>query len=204
VKLYSTPPPPPNPRRVRIFLAEKGVTIPIVNLEPVRGETKTPEFLARNSLGQLPVLELDDGTCISESLAICRYLERIYPDPPLFGSGPIEEAWVDMWTRRLEFQLWVHVGSYWRHLHPFGVREGVPRHADLGEMALRDYDKALEWLDGELAGRDYLAIDSFSVADICLLTTLDFADWAGLKVPERLINLSRWHERVSVRPSATA
>ena len=196
--------PAPNPRRVRIFLAEKGVEVPLVDVALVKGEHKAPEHVARNSLGQTPVLELEDGTCISETVAICRYLERLHPEPAMFGRGALEEALVEMWVRRVEFQLMGPAGNFWRHAHPFTARGVVPQYKEFGEANQGAYEKALMWLDGELAGRDFVAGEVFTMADICALSTVDFADWTGLKVPEAAENLRAWRGRVSARPSAGA
>jgi len=204
MKLYNTPMPAPNPRRVRVFLAEKGVEIPLVDLALQKGEQKAAEHVARNSLGQTPVLELDDGTCISETVAICRYLERLHPEPPMFGRNALEEAQVEMWVRRVEFQLMGPAGNFWRHAHPFTARVVVPQYKDFGEANRGAYERALMWLDGELAKSEFVAGDVFTMADICTLSTVDFADWIGLKVPEAAGSLRAWHGRVSARPSAGA
>jgi glutathione S-transferase len=204
MKLYNTPMPAPNPRRVRIFLAEKGVEIPLVDVALQKGEHKSSEHVARNSLGQTPVLELDDGTCLSETVAICRYLERLHPEPAMFGGTALEEAQVDMWVRRIEFQLMGPAGNFWRHAHPFTARVVVPQYKEFGEANRGAYEKALMWLDRELAGHEFVAGDVYTMADICALSTVDFADWIGLKVPEAASNLRAWHARVSARPSAAA
>lgn len=204
MKLYNTPMPAPNPRRVRIFLAEKGVDVPLVEVALMKGEHKAPDHLARNSLGQTPVLELDDGTCLSETVAICRYLERLYPEPPLFGRTALEEAQVEMWVRRVEFQLMGPAGNFWRHAHPFTARVVVPQYKEFGEANRGTYERALMWLDGELAGREFVVGDVFTMADICALSSVDFADWTGLKVPEAAGNVRAWHGRVSARASAGA
>lgn len=204
MKLYNTPMPAPNPRRVRIFLAEKGVSIPLVDILLARGEHKAAEHVARNSLGQTPVLELDDGTCLSETVAICRYLESLYPEPAMFGRNALEEAQVEMWVRRVEFQLMGPAGSFWRHAHPFTARVVVPQFKAFGEANRGAYERALIWLDGELAGRAFVAGEVFTMADICALSTVDFADWTGLKVPEAAQSLLAWHRRVTARASAGA
>ncbi len=204
MKLYNTPMPAPNPRRVRIFLAEKGMEIALVDVALQKGEHKTADHVARNSLGQTPVLELDDGTHLSETVAICRYLERLWPEPAMFGRTALEEAQVDMWVRRIEFQLMGPAGNFWRHAHPFTARVVVPQYKEFGEANRGAYERALRWLDGELAGRAFVAGDVFTMADICALSTVDFADWIGLKVPEGAGNLRAWHARVSARASASA
>ena len=204
MKLYNAPMPAPNPRRVRIFLAEKGVSVPLVDVAIMKREHKSPEHMARNSLGQLPTLELDDGTMISETVAICRYLDSLYPEPPMFGRTAIEQAMVDMWVRRIEFSVMTPVGMFWRHAHPFTAAVVVPQYKEFGESNRAHYERALGWLDGELVGKSFVAGESYTVADICLLSTVDFAAWIGLGIPDGLGNVRGWHERVSARPSAGA
>jgi glutathione S-transferase len=201
--LYGAPMPAPNPRRVRIFLAEKGIDLPETQLSIVKGEHKSDEHKARNSLGQVPTLMLDDGTAVSETVAICRYLEETAEGPKLFGSTPLERAEVDMWVRRSEFQLMSPVGLYWRHAHPFTARL-LNQYNDFGESNRAAYQTAQAWLDGELSRRDFLAGDFYSMADICALSTIDFATWIGLPMREDLPNLKAWYARVSSRPSAAA
>ena len=204
MKLYNAPLPAPNPRRVRIFLAEKGVDLPMVDVSIVKGDIKKPEHLERDTLGQLPTLELDDGSYLSETVAICRYLESLYPKPPLFGATPLETARIDMWTRRVELQLGTPVGMFWRHAHPLLKQIVVPQYTEFGQSNRAHYARACGWLDTSLNGRDYIAGDSFTIADICALTLVDFAAWIGLPLPDSASNLKTWHERVSQRPSAAA
>lgn len=203
MKLYGAPMPAPNPRRVRIFLAEKGIDLPETPVDIMKREHKSPEHRARNSLGQVPTLELDDGTCISETVAICRYFEETQPDPPLFGSTAVEKALVDMWIRRMEFQVMGPVGQFWRHAHPFTARL-LTQHKAFGESNRESYGNALRWLDGELDGRPFIAGEAYTMADICALTTIDFATWIGLPVDEGLANVKAWYGRVSARHSAQA
>ncbi|QLC25788.1 glutathione S-transferase family protein [Parasphingopyxis algicola] len=198
--LYNAPDPAPNPRRVRLFLAEKGLDIPMRDLAIVEREQKAPDFLAKNPAGQLPALELDDGTVIAESVSICRYLEALHPDPPLFGSSPEEMARIDMWLRRVENMLMVPVGMVWIHSHPFTAGLGR-QFTDFGEASKERVAKAKAWFDGQLDGSDYLAGERYSMADIMLLTTVDFALWIGLDMPEDAGNLRDWHDRVSTRES---
>jgi glutathione S-transferase len=204
MKLYNAPMPAPNPRRVRIFLAEKGVSVPLVDVAIMKREHKSPEHMARNSLGQLPTLELDDGTMISETVAICRYLEGLHPNPPMFGRDALQEALVDMWVRRIEFAVMTPVGMYWRHAHPFTAAVVVPQFKEFGESNSAHYERALGWLDKELADRDFVAGKDYTIADICLLSTVDFANWIGLPIPGDMKNVKTWHARVSERPSAKA
>jgi glutathione S-transferase len=201
--LYGAPNPAPNPRRVRIFLAEKGIDLPETPLNLMQREHKSDEHRARNSLGQVPTLVLDDGTAISETVAICRYLEETNEGPLLFGESALEKALVDMWIRRVEFQVMAPVGNFWRHAHP-RTAALLTQYKDFGEANRATYDNALKWFDRELADRDYVAGDAFSMADICALTTVDFADWIGLPVPDGFAKVKDWRERVSARPSAKA
>lgn len=204
MKFYNAPMPAPNPRRVRIFLAEKGVQLPTVEVSIMAGELKQPAHLARDPLGQLPTLELDDGTFLSETVAICRYLESLYPNPPMFGTTPLETARIDMMTRRVEFQVGTPTGMFWRHAHPFTARVVVPQYKEFGESNRAHYERALGWLNDELAGRKFVTGEIYTIADICLLTNVDFADWIGLKLPENLKHVRDWHARVSERPSSKA
>ncbi|MCC7268966.1 MAG: glutathione S-transferase family protein [Caulobacteraceae bacterium] len=203
MKLYGAPMPAPNPRRVRIFLAEKGVDLPETPVNMLKREHKSPEFRAKNSLGQLPTLELDDGTTISETVAICRYFEETHPEPPLFGATTVEKALVDQWVRRVEFAVMTPVGMFWRHAHP-RTAALLKQFTDFGESNRETYAGAQKWLDRELAGREFLALDSYSMADICLLSTVDFADWIGLPILDGFEHLKAWHARATARPSAAA
>ncbi|WP_374532855.1 glutathione S-transferase family protein [Phenylobacterium sp.] len=201
--LYGAPMPAPNPRRVRIFLAEKGVDLPETTVDMRKREHKSAEFRAKNSMGQLPTLELDDGTCISETVAICRYFEETHPEPPMFGRTAVEKALVDQWIRRVEFAVMTPVGNFWRHAHPFTAAL-LTQYKDFGESNRETYQGAQKYLDRELAGREFLAGDAYTMADICLLSTVDFAEWIGLPVDDGFANLKAWRERVSARPSAKA
>ena len=203
MKLYGAPMPAPNPRRVRIFLAEKGVDLPETPIDLRQREHKSPQHRARNSLGQVPTLELDDGTTISETVAIFRYFEEINPDPPLFGKTPIEKAQIDMWVRRIEFVLMAPVGNFWRHAHPFTAAL-LTQFKDFGHSNRESYAGAQRWLDRELEGKSFIAGEAYTMADICVLTTVDFAAWIGLPLDAELAHLAAWRQRVSARPSAAA
>jgi len=194
----------PNPRRVRIYLAEKGLSIP---LEPVNlgaMAQKSPAFTAINPLQRVPALQLDDGTVITESIAICRYLEALHPQPPLFGTDPRDAATVEMWERRVEFHLLGPVSHVFRNSHP-AMKEmevpQVPAWAEANKPRVMDF---LVLLDREFAARRYVAGDRYTVADITALVSVDFMKPAKLSVPEDLANLKRWHAEVSARPSARA
>jgi glutathione S-transferase len=205
MKLYDENMPAPNPRKVRIFLAEKGIAVPLERVRMMKREHKAPEFLTKNSLGQLPVLELDDGTCISESLAICRYFEELYPKPALFGTNAIERAQIEMWVRRAEFRLWNPMGQVWINADPRTAIVNPNQFKDYGEHSRKVVARAMSWIDGELAdGREFLGGARFSVADIVLLCGIDFSRFVEMDMPEDATHLRAWHARVSARPSASA
>jgi glutathione S-transferase len=193
----------PNPRRVRIFLAEKGITVPTVQLDIARGENRKPENLARNPLGGVPFLELDDGTVIAESVAICRYVEETHPEPPLLGTDARDRALVEMWQRRMELELFRWVTGCFQNTHEFfsGRIEQVPAY---GEVCRSNALRRLAWLDGELAGRPFVAGPRYTIADITALCAVDFGRVVDVRIAPEQKNLARWHEAVSARPSAKA
>ena len=194
----------PNPRRVRIFLAEKGIEVPLVHVDIMKREQKAPEFLEKNPIGSIPVLELDDGTCISESVAICRYFEEVHPQPPLFGRTPVEKAQIEMWLRRVELNFMVPVGMVWIHGHPLTAPlvKQIPEAADQNRKRTQI---GYQLLNTQLADNTFVAGDDYSVVDAVLLASLDFANGlVGVPYDETLTHLKRWHDAVSARPSATA
>jgi glutathione S-transferase len=204
MKLFGAPKPAPNPRRVRMFLAEKGISLEETPVDLMTREHKSEAYRAKNSLGQVPTLELDDGTTISETVAICRYFEELQPEPSLFGRTPVEKAQVDMWVRRMEFVLMQPVGNYWRHAHP-RTAALINQYKDFGESNREAYSNGQRWLDRELSdGRPFVAGEQLSMADICALSTVDFARWIGLPIDEDRRHLTAWHERMKARPSAAA
>jgi glutathione S-transferase len=194
----------PNPRRVRIFLAEKGITVPAEQVDLAAQEQKSPAFTALNPLQRVPVLALDDGTVIAESMAICRYFERLRPEPPLFGRGPKEEALVEMWNRRMDLNLLAAVSNVFRHMHP-AMKEledpQIPEWAEVNKPRVIDF---LGILDVELKDQLYVVGDHFTVADITGLVAVDFMKPAHLALPEELVTVRRWHAQVAARPSAKA
>ncbi len=194
----------PNPRRVRIFLAEKGLSVPLMPVDLGKLEHKAPAFVAVNPLQRTPALELDDGTVLTESIAICRYFEELHPEPPLFGTDPLSRAQVEMWQRRLEFGLLGAVAAVFRHLHPAMAQMEAPQVAAWGETNKPKAIEFLRFLDGQLDGRTYICGDRFTVADITGLVGLDFMKPAKLSVPDELSNVRRWHETLAARPSAQA
>ena len=201
--LYDSPNPAPNPRRVRIFAAEKGIELSSKEVSIPKREQKAPDYVAKNPRGQTPILELDDGTVIAESVAIMRYLEAEQPDPPLFGTTAREIAEIEMWNRRVEMILMPAIAAVWVHTHPFTAAL-LGRNVEWGESNRPRVVEGMRFFDGSLEGREYLAGSAFSAADILLLTTVDFAKFIGLEMPSECANLLRWHERVSARPSASA
>jgi len=203
MKLYSAPDPAPNPRRVRIFMAEKGISIPEVMLSLRDREHKAEAFReTKNLWGQVPTLELDDGRTISETVAICRYLDALHPSPPLFGATPFEQAEVEMWTRRVELTLMAPVGMFWRHAHPYTAHL-LTQFKDFGESNRVNYALACKLIDKALSdGRSYLTGERYTMADICALSTVDFARFTGLEPPTDAAHLAKWHTRASARPSA--
>lgn len=194
----------PNPRRVRIFMAEKGVQIPYEEMDIMKGGLKTPEFTKLNWFQRVPVLILDDGTPIAETMAICRYVEEMHPEPSLLGKTPLDRAKVEMWNRRMEIGLFLSVSQAFRHLHPAMAQLEVPQVAAWGEANKPRAVAILQFLDQELATRPYIAGNDFSVADITALVAIDFTKVARIQRPPDLKNLERWHAEVSARPSARA
>lgn len=204
MKLYDYPG-APNPRRVKIFLAEKNISLDIVNCDMRKGEHKTPEFLQKNPSGKIPVLELDDGRCIPESVAICRYLEALYPEPNLFGADPFELGFIEARNRQIELELWSQIGVSWVNgpiVGKMGRFKQIPEAREASDSNVRRY---YERLDNELAGTEYVVGSRYTVADISLLTAFDFATaLVELEPDHSLGNLWRWHASVSSRPSAQA
>jgi glutathione S-transferase len=194
----------PNPWRVRVFLAEKGVTIPLVPVDMGAMEHKGEAIAALNPLRQLPILELDDGTVLTESIAICRYIEALHPEPPLFGRTPLEAATIEMWQRRVEFQLLGTVAAAFRHTHPAMVEWEVPQVTEWGEANRPKALRFMAYLDGELAARAFVAGDGISVADITAMIALDFSKPARIMIPAELEHLGRWYAMMKARPSAGA
>ena len=193
----------PNPRRVRIFLAEKGLSIPIEKIDLGALQHKSAEFTAINPLQRVPVLVLDDGTVITESIAICRYFEALRPQPPLFGRGAVEEALVEMWNRRVELNFYSAVSAVFRHTHPSmkEMESQIPEWGEANKPRVLDF---LALLNRELKDRLFIAGDHYSIADITALVAVDFMRPAKLPMPEEFINIRRWYAQMSERASATA
>lgn len=193
----------PNPRRVRIFLAEKGVDMEYVEVDIQKGENLAPEYRAKDPLGKVPLLELDDGTCLSETVAICRYFETLNNDQPLMGVSPLEQARIEMWNRRMELNFFFPVAMAFRHTSGyFADRETVFK--DWGEANKDIAEKQFLFLNKHLASHEYIAGAEYSIADITALCAVDFARVIGLRVTDELPHLQRWHQAMQARPSYKA
>ncbi len=203
MKIYQTHT-APNPRRVRIFLAEKGVSVDYIEVDLMKGELRTPEFTKLNRFQRVPVLQLDDGTTISETMAICRYFEELNPLPPLMGTGAKERATIEMWNRHMELGLLFSVAGAFRHGHPAMAHLEQPQIKEFSEACKPKALAILHALDEELASRQYIAGATYSVADITALCAIDFMRPARIARPEGLKHLDRWYADVSARPSAQA
>lgn len=192
----------PNPRRVKIFIAEKGIDdIEFVTCDIRKGEHKSDDFLRKNPSGKIPVLELDDGRCIPESVAICRYLEAVYPAPNLFGTDAFELGHIEARNRQIELELWSQIGTSWVNGPVVGQMGRFKQIPEAKEASDRNVRRYYERLDNEFESMQYVAGDRFTVADITLLTAVDFAGaLVDLKPDEHLRHLWRWHALVSSRP----
>ena len=194
----------PSPRRVRIFLAEKGIDVPRRQIDFANWEQFSDAFKALNPMQRVPVLILDDGTPISETMAICRYFETLHPEPNLFGRDAREIATIEMWNRRAELNFYGAVASAFRHLSPAMAPSEKPQIAEWGEANKAKALAFLAILDRELGTRAFIAGDRFTVADITALCTLDFMRAPKIELPADMKNVTRWHADVSARPSAKA
>ena len=202
MRLYDYPG-APNPRRVKIFAAEKGIELEVVMTDMAKREHKTAEFMKKNPSGKIPVLELDDGTCIGESVAICRYLESVQPEPNLFGLDPVETAVIEMHHRHIELELLSPIGAAWVNgpiVASMGIVEQIPGAKNASDKNVNSY---YQRLDAEFSISKFVAGERFTIADITLLTAIDFASsMVGLKPDAGLSNLARWYSEISTRPSS--
>ena len=184
----------PSPRRVRIYLAEKGLEIPYERLE-IHKENRTDEFKKKNRASTLPVLELDDGTCIAESLAICRYFEALHPGAPLFGATPLEQAEIEMWLRRIELRFYLPIEF---------AGQGVLS-SESGALFRQGAMSSMRFFDKVLAEQEFIAGPRYTMADIFTLGAIDFGiAYNGFAIPSELEHFARWHKGVTARPSAAA
>jgi glutathione S-transferase len=194
----------PNPRRVRIFAAEKGINLKLEEVDIFAGQNRTPEFLAKNSSGAVPVLELDDGSHLSESVAICRYLEGLHPEPNLLGRNLREQADIERWNRRMELELFAAIGRTVQNTS--SIFQGrFTQFPEYGEAQRAVVYRRLERMDRELDGHQFIASDRFTIADITALVAIDIGGrLADINIAPELTCLTRWHDSVSRRPSAMA
>jgi glutathione S-transferase len=193
----------PNPRRVRIFLAEKGIEIDYVEVDIAAGENLTPAMRAKNPTTKVPFLELDDGTCIGETAAICRYFEELHPENPLMGRTPLEKAQVEMWHRRIEFHFMLPIGMCFQHTTGYFKDRMTPVEAwgkESGKNAIAYFDE----LNEHFKESTYLVDDYFSIADIFLLCAIDFARVVKIRPSDEHTDLLAWYKKVSTRPSYSA
>ena len=209
MKLYDLPG-PPSPRRIRIFLAEKGVEVETIPVNIREGEHMQEAFASKNKRRTIPALELDNGTVLTESDAILRYLEEKFPEPPLFGADPEERAVVNNWLHIIDVDGFCAVADALRNsISRFenraltGARD-IAQIPELAERGAKRIDYFFEDLEEQLNGQTYVAGDSYTVADICALVVVDFAGMAKKDIPDNCPNIKRWHEEVSARPSAKA
>lgn len=202
MKIYETKT-APNPRRVRMFLAEKGIDVDYVQVDIQKGENLSAEMRAKNPLGKIPILELDDGTCIAETDAICTYFEALQPDPPLMGTTAVEKATISMWQRQVELAFMMQVGMCFQHTTGY-FKDRMTPVPEYGKEAGINASKYLNILERRLGVKEYIAGDVFSIADITALCAMDFARVVKIRMTDDHVHLARWYESVSNRASAKA
>jgi len=193
----------PNPKKLRVYLAEKGITVPVVSVNIVTGENRAPDFLKKNPLGGLPVLELDDGSHLTESLAIMEYFEELHPTPPMIGTTPRERARVRELERIAEIGVLSSVGTYFQNTHPF-MAGRLKQSPDAAENAKTRLATSLKVLDAAVAGKQFVAGQRPSIADCTLFAALEFAEFAQAPVDASAKNVLGWYENFKKRPSASA
>lgn len=205
MKIYETKT-APNPRRVRMFMAEKGLLdkAEFIEIDLLKGENRTPEYAARNPMKKVPVMELDDGTCVSETMAICRYFEESYPNAPtLLGDTPLEKAQIEQWARWIEFYFFMPTGMCFQHTSGY-FKDRMNPIKEWGEDCGRGVAKFMKFLDGHLADKEYLCCDRFTAADINAFTTVAFARVVDIRILPEHTHLQAWYDRIKARPSAQA
>jgi glutathione S-transferase len=202
MKIYDTKT-APTPRRVRIFLAEKNIPMEYVQVDLQKGENLSKEMRAKNPVGKIPILELDDGTCISESDAICQYFEALQPEPYLFGETPLQKAQIAMWSRQVEFYLFMQIGMCFQHTTGY-FKDRMNPIKEYGVEAGINASKFLNVLNRQLEKSQFVAGDAFSIADITTMCSIDFGRVVDVRMKEEHAALQEWYKRVSGRPSAKA
>nr|WP_295667233.1 glutathione S-transferase [Sphingomonas sp.] len=194
----------PNPRRVRWFMAEKGIEdIEIVEVDIFGGDHRTPDYLGMAGLPTVPALELDDGTAITESIAICRYLEHLYPEPNMFGTTPLETAVIEMWTRRAEMMVATPLMLTVRHSHPAlaAIENQVP---EIAEAQRASAERGMKMLDQRLGQSEFIAAYRTTMADIVAFTAIDFARMVKFRPADDLRHVARWMDAMRARTAASA
>lgn len=202
MKIYDTKT-APTPRRVRIFLAEKGIDMEYVQVDLGKGENLSDIMRAKNPIGKIPVLELDDGTCIGESDAICTYFEALQPQPSLLGKSPLEKGTIAMWQRQIEMCLFNQIGMCFQHTTGH-FKDRMTPVKEFGEVSGVNAKKYLSVLEKRLANSEFMAGDKFSIADITALCAVDFGRVVDVRLQDKHVNLKRWYAQISARPSAKA
>ncbi|WP_152205427.1 glutathione S-transferase family protein [Marinobacter changyiensis] len=202
MKIYETKT-APNPRRVRMFMEEKGLLdkAEFVQIDLLKGENLTPEYAARNPMKKVPVMELDDGTCIAETMAICRYFEESYPERPLLGTSPLQKAQIEQWLRWIEYYFFMPTGMCFQHSTGY-FKDRMNPIKEWGEECRVTVEKFFHFLDKELANRDYICGDEFTAADINAFTAIEFNKVNNIRIKPEQTNLQAWYERIKARPSA--
>lgn len=196
----------PNPRRVRMFLAEKGLLDKpeFEQIDLKKGDNLTPEFVARNPMKKVPVMELDDGTCVAETMAICRYFEESYPDTtPLLGVTPLDKTLIEQWLRWIEYYFFLPTGMCFQHTTGH-FKDRMNPVKEWGEECGKQVESFFGFLDKHLAGREFIHGDTLTAADINAFTTVDFAKVVNIRIKPEQENLKAWHERIKARDSAKA
>ena len=202
MKIYDTKT-APTPRRVRIFLAEKNIPMEYVQVDLQKGENLSKEMRTKNPVGKIPILELDDGTCISESDAICQYFEALQPEPYLFGETPLQKAQIAMWSRQVEFYLFMQIGMCFQHTTGY-FKDRMNPIKEYGVEAGINASKFLNVLNRQLEKSQFVAGDVFSIADITTMCSIDFGRVVDVRMKEEHAALQEWYKRISERPSAKA
>tara|TARA_Y100001970_G_scaffold1917_1_gene2282 strand:+ start:90 stop:698 length:609 start_codon:yes stop_codon:yes gene_type:complete len=195
--------PAPNPRRVRIFLHEKGIEVPTKQIDIMKGEHKKKEYKKASPLSQVPTLELDDGTFITESIAICRYFEALQPEPSLMGDNAEEIAIIEMWQRRFELLLMIGIANTYRHGHP-AMAALEDQIKEWSEASRPRVIKMMYWFDKQIEDKEFICLNKFTIADISALVCFDFAKWPKIEIPSDCTNLLHYYKRLNSRPSAKA
>lgn len=195
----------PNPRAVRMFMSEKGMTVPMVEVDLLKGENRQAAYVSKNAAGQMPCLELDDGSVVAEITAICEYLEDIHPTPALIGANAKEKAETRMWTRRIDLNICEPMANGFRYSQGLPLfKDRIPTEPEAADALKRVAQNRMLWLDKMVTGRKFVCGDRFTYADIHLFAFLDFGKQVGQQINPEAKTLLAMYERVKDRPSAKA